>query len=128
MVQASWTLFSGFDTRYELVGRKHEIRARQEEVKSTQDRLTLQLQTALEAFRVSERNLATAETAAVQAEENYRVNETRYRSNVATTVDLLDAQEFLTRARNERVKAKYDLYLSAVVIERVLERGPTLPE
>lgn len=126
ILQASWTLFSGFDTRYELVGREHEIRARQEEVKSTEDQLTLQLQTALEAFRVSERNLATAETAALQAEENYRVNDNRYRANVATTVDLLDAQEFLTRARNEKVKAKYDLYLSAVVIERVLERGPTL--
>lgn len=126
IVQASWTLFSGFDTHYELVGRQHEIRARQEELKATEDRLTLQLQTALEAFRVSERNLATAKTAALQAEENYRVNENRYKANVASTVDLLDAQEFLTRARNERVKAQYDLYLSSAVIERVLERGPTL--
>jgi outer membrane protein TolC len=125
MLQASWTLFSGFDTRYELVGREHEIRARQKELKATEDELTLQLQTALEAFRVSERNLATAETAELQAEENYRVNDNRYRANIATTVDLLDAQEFLTRARNERVKALYDLHLSAVVIERVLERGPT---
>ncbi|TNF49949.1 MAG: TolC family protein [Deltaproteobacteria bacterium] len=126
ILQASWTLFSGFDTRYELVGREHEIRARQKEVKATEDELTLQLQTALEAFRVSERNLATAETAELQAEENYRVNDNRYRANIATTVDLLDAQEFLTRARNERIKALYDLHLSAVVIERVLERGPTL--
>jgi outer membrane protein TolC len=61
-----------------------------------------------------------------QAEENYRVNENRYQANVASTVDLLDAQEFLTRARNERVKAQYDLFRSAAVIERVLERGPTL--
>ena len=126
ILQASWTLFSGFDTRYELVGREHEIRARQEEVKATQDRMTLQLQTALESFRVSERNLVTANTAALQAEENYRVNENRYQANVASTVDLLDAQRFLTLARNERVKAQYDLYLSAAVIERVLERGPTL--
>jgi outer membrane protein TolC len=126
LLQASWTLFSGFDTRYELVGREHEIRARKEEIKATEDQLTLQLQTALEAFRVSERNLATAKTAELQAEENYRVNDNRYRANVATTVDLLDAQEFLTRARNEKIKAQYDLYLSAVAIERVLERGPTL--
>ena len=127
MVQASWTLFSGFDTRYELIGRGHEIRARQKEIKATEDRLTLQLQTALEAFRVSEENLSTATTAVIQAEENYRVNENRYQANVATTVDLLDAQEFLTRARNEKVKAQYDLHLSAAAIERVLERGPTLP-
>ncbi len=126
IVQASWTLFSGFDTSYELIGRKHEIRSRQEEIKATEDQLTLQLQTALEAFRVSERNLATAITAVVQAEENYRVNDNRYQANVASTVDLLDAQEFLTRARNEKVKAQYDLFLAEAVIERVLERGPTL--
>lgn len=128
ILQASWTLFSGFDTSYELVGRKHEIRARQEELKATEDQLTLQLQTALEAFRVSESNLVTAVTAVTQAEENYRVNENRYKANIATTVDLLDAQEFLTRARNEQVKAQYDLFRSAAVIERVLERGPTLQE
>ena len=128
ILQASWTPFSGFDTSYELVGRKHEIRARQEEVKATEDQLTLQLQTSLEAFRVSERNLATAITAVTQAEENYRVNDNRYKANIATTVDLLDAQEFLTRARNEKVKAQYDLFRSAAVIERVLERGPTLSE
>jgi len=126
MLQASWTLFSGFDTRYELVGREYEIRARQQELRATEDQLTLQLQTALEAFRVSERNLATADTSVLQAEENYRVNENRYKSNVASTVDLLDAQEFLTRTRNEKVKAQYDLYRSAAVIERVLERGPKL--
>jgi len=128
MLQANWTLFSGFDTRYELASRGHEMRARHHEIKATEDRLTLQLQTALEAFHVSERNLVTAETSVLQAEENYRVNENRYQANVASTVDLLDAQEFLTRARNERVKAQYDLYRSAAVIERVLERGPTLAE
>ena len=126
ILQASWTLFSGFDTRYELVGREHEIRARQKELKATEDELTLQLQTALEVFRVSKRNLTTAETAELQAEENYRVNDNRYKANIATTVDLLDAQEFLTRARNERVKALYTLHLSVVAIERILERGPTL--
>jgi outer membrane protein TolC len=128
ILQASWTLFSGFDTRHELIGREHEIRARQKEVKATEDELTLQLQTALEVFRVSKRNLTTAETAELQAEENYRVNENRYKVNIATTVDLLDAQEFLTRARNERVIALYTLHLSVVAIERILERGPTLPK
>ncbi len=126
MLQASWTLFSGFETRYELAGRKHELLALEEEIRSTEDQLALQLKTALEAYRVSRTNLKTAQASVLQAEENYRVSENRYKAQVATTVDLLDAEEFLTRARNEKVKAKYDLYLSAVAIERVLERGPAL--
>jgi len=122
MVEASWTLFSGFDTRYELASRKHEISAKRREIKVTEDLLTLQLQEALEELRVARGNLETARTAVAHAEENYRVNENRYKARVATTVDLLDAQEFLTRARNEQIKALYDLYLAAAVLDRVLER------
>jgi outer membrane protein TolC len=128
MVEANWTLFSGFDTHYEIAGRREEIRARQKEIRATEDQLTLQLQVALEEHRVAQGNLETAELGVEQAEENYRVNENRYKARVATTVDLLDAQEFLTRARNEQVKARYDLYLAAVALERILEQGPSLPE
>jgi outer membrane protein TolC len=123
MVEASWTLFSGFDTRYELASRKHEIDAKRREIKATEDLLTLQLQTALEELRVARGNLETARTAQAQAEENFRVNENRYKARVATTVDLLDAQEFLTRSRNEQIKALYDLHLAAAVLDRVLERN-----
>jgi outer membrane protein TolC len=123
MIEASWTLFSGFDTRYELASRKHEIDAKRREIKATEDLLTLQLQTALEELRVARGNLETARTAQAQAEENFRVNENRYKARVATTVDLLDAQEFLTRARNEQIKALYDLHLAAAVLDRVLERN-----
>ena len=72
--------------------------------------------------------MLTAETGLVQAEENYRVNENRYKAQVATTVDLLDAQEFLTRARNEKVKAFYDFHLADVALERILQLGPKLAD
>lgn len=125
MLQASWTLFSGFDTRHELAVRKHEMTALKEEIRSTEDLLRVQLTKALEDYRVAQTNLDTARTSLTLAEENYRVNENRYKAQVATTVDLLDAREFLTRTRNEEVKALYDLYKAEAVIDRVLERaGP----
>jgi outer membrane protein TolC len=122
MLQASWTLFSGFDTRHEMASRKHELLALKEEIRSTADRLAVQLKTALEKYHVASINLATARASVAQAEENYRVNENRYKAQVATTVDLLDASEFLTRTRNEEVKARFDLYSAEAVIDRVLER------
>ena len=128
MIEASWTLFSGFDTHYEMAAREQEIRARIQEIRATEEQLTQQLQFALEELKVAEGNLATAEIGLKQAEENYRVNDNRYKARVATTVDLLDAQEFLTRARNEKVKAFYDFHLADVALERVLQRGPRLYE
>lgn len=121
MLQASWTLFSGFETRHELAVRKNEILALKEEIRGTQDLLKVQLRSVLEDYRVAQTNLLTARASVAQAEENYRVNESRYKAQVATTVDLLDAQEFLTRARNEANKAQHDLYSAAAAIDRVLE-------
>jgi outer membrane protein TolC len=111
-----------------MAARAQEIRARIQEIRATEEQLTQQLQFALEEMQVAEGNLATAEIGLEQAEENYRVNENRYKARVATTVDLLDAQEFLTRARNEKVKAFYDFHLADVALERVLQRGPRLSE
>jgi outer membrane protein TolC len=125
MVQASWTLFSGFDTRYELAVSKHESAALKEEIRATENVLQVQLRSALEGYRTAKTNLETARASLALAEENYRVNENRYKAQVATTVDLLDAQEFLTRARNEELKAQYDLYTAEAVIDRVLERDNT---
>ncbi len=122
MLQASWTLFSGFDTRYELAVRKHEAAALKEEIRATENTLQVQLRSALEGYKTAKTNLETARASLALAEENYRVNENRYKAQVATTVDLLDAQEFLTRARNEELKAQYDLYTAEAVIDRVLER------
>lgn len=123
MLEASWTLFSGFETRYELAVRKQEMIALKEEIRATEDLLRVQLTKALEDYRIAEKNLETAGTSLALAEENYRVNENRYKAQVATTVDLLDAQEFLTRARNEELKARYDLYRAEAAIDRVLERN-----
>ena len=128
MLEASWVLFSGFDTHYEIKARAKEIDARYQEIRATEDLLTQQLKIALEELQVAEGNLLTAETGLAQAEENYRVNANRYKAQVATTVDLLDAQEFLTRARNEKVKAFYDFHLADVALERILQQGPKLAD
>ena len=122
MLHASWTLFSGFETRYELAMRKQEALALKEEIRATEDVLRVQLASALEDHRIARTNLETAQTSLALAEENYRITENRYKAQVATTVDLLDSQEFLTRTRNEEVKAQYDLYNAEAVIDRVLEK------
>ena len=127
-VEMIWTPFSGFDTTHELAARDQEIRARYQEIRATEEQLTRQLRFALEELRVAQGNLATAENSVIQAEENYRVNLNRYKAQIATTVDLLDAQEYLTRSRNEKVRAFYDFHLADVALERVLERGARLSE
>ncbi|MEJ2182485.1 MAG: TolC family protein [Nitrospirota bacterium] len=122
-VSLNWNLFSGFRRKHDMAEARYLARATEQEYRDTVQELTLQLREAVELYSVSEGQLKVARTAVVQAEENYRVTDARYRENLATTTDLIDAENFLTRARNQLDGALYDLHIAAARIQRVLEQG-----
>lgn len=123
-VEAKWALFDGFRKRNEALAEASEIRALSERIRDTRESLSLQLSTAVEEYRVAAGKIALADKAVEQAQENYRITENQFRERVATTTDLLDARVFLTRARNDRNNARYDLARAAAVLERVVEGPP----
>ncbi len=47
-------------------------------------------------MQASEKNITTIETAIEQAKENVRINEERYKEQVATSTDVLTAQTFFS--------------------------------
>lgn len=126
-VEATWSLFDGFRKHNDILAEEAEIRALSERLRDTRESLSLQLSTAVEEYRVAAGKITLADKAVEQAEENYRITENQFRERVATTTDLLDARVFLTRARNDRNNARYDLALAAAVLERVVE-GPIGPQ
>lgn len=125
--EATWNLFDGFRKHSDILAEEAEIRALAERIRDTRESLSLQLSTAVEDHRVAAGRIAVADKAVEQAEENYRITENQFRERVATTTDLLDARVFLTRARNDRINARYDLARAAAVLERVVE-GPVGPQ
>ena len=64
-----------------------------------------------------------AETAVVQAEENYRMNEERYKQQVATSTDVLDAQTLLTQAQANHFNALSDYDIAWARPERAMGIG-----
>ena len=126
MVTASWNIFDGFGTTAEVLRARHELRASEEELKYIESMLSLQLKAAMENYNVSLSSLEVSRAAVSQAEENYRVTENLFRQRIATTTDLLDARNFLSRARTEYYNAVYGLQLSAATIERIIEKDSSL--
>ncbi len=55
-------------------------------------------------YQVAEKNLKVAETAIEQAEENLRMNEERYKYQVATQTDVLDAVVLLAQAQSQLLR------------------------
>ncbi len=68
----------------------------------------------------SEKNIVTVEKALVQAKENLRINEERYKEQVATSTDVLDAQTLLTVTRTNYVNALYDFKIAKAALQRAI--------
>ncbi|MDA3903305.1 MAG: TolC family protein [Desulfuromusa sp.] len=125
MLSARWNLFDGFASRSAVASADAQTRAVAAELRDNEAELLLQLETVLQNSRIARGRLQEAKIGIAQAVENYRVTENRFQQQQATTVDLLDAQFLLTRSRNLEINARYDLYLTTAVLERILERNPS---
>jgi len=56
----------------------------------------------------------------VVAQENYRVQESRYRAGATTILDVLDAQLRLTQAEADLVQSRYAARLALAGLEAIL--------
>lgn len=120
-LNASWALFDGFAREEEIALSDARVRALAALLRDTEAELVLQLDTALQQYQIAVGRSREARTGVLSAEENYRVTETRFQQQQATTVDLLDARFLLTRARQLEIDAQYDRYLSEAFLDRILE-------
>jgi len=72
------------------------------------------------ALEEAEKNIPTTRKAIEQAEENLRVSEERYKAQVTTSTEVLDAQTLLTRASRNYYDALYDHSLAKARLQRSL--------
>jgi outer membrane protein TolC len=87
---------------------------------AVQDLAHLEVKEAYLKVLESERNIVTVEKALVQARENLRINEERYKEQVATSTDVLDAQTLLTVTRTNYVNALYDFEIAKAALQRAI--------
>jgi outer membrane protein TolC len=70
----------------------------------------------------AERNVAVSEKSIEQAEENLRMNEERYKYQVATATDVLDAVTLLAQARVNYYSALSDFNIARARLDRATGR------
>ncbi|MBN2034895.1 MAG: TolC family protein [Deltaproteobacteria bacterium] len=116
----SWTFWEWGKTYY--AGREQESVMKQlVQMKSDlEDAIRLEVQDAILGLETAEKNIPTTQKAVRQGEENLRVNEERYKAQVSTITDLLDAQTLLAQGRLSYYRALYDHNLAKARLERAL--------
>ena len=117
---ANWTFWEWGKTYY--AGREKESLKRQliETKLDVEDGIRLQVKQAMVDLDSSAKNIPTTQKGVESGEENLRVNAERYRAQVSTITDLLDAQTLLARSRLDYYRALYDHNQAKARLERAL--------
>ncbi len=84
------------------------------------DQITLEVKNAFLLLQETEKQVHVMEKAIEQAEENFRINTERYREQVGTTTDVIDAQTLLTRAKANHSDALGEFNINKARMERAM--------
>lgn len=115
-----WTLWEWGKTYYSVDARKINLIQAEDAQIQVRDAVTLEVKDAFLKLQESEKNIKVAETAISSAEENFRLNEARYKEEVATTTDVMDAQTLLTQAQINYYNALSDYNIARAQLERAM--------
>ena len=113
-----WNLWEWGRTHYlvqEKTKEKEQVKAA---LVQTRDAVELEVQRAFINLREAERNIEVARKTIQSAEENFRISEVRYREQVATSLELFDAQTLLTQAQVNHYRALYDYNVSLAQLQK----------
>jgi len=107
-VFATWELWGGNSTTNDV----YKARAAEREARQTlirvKDEIGLEVQTNYERALTSFANIDTARAAVEQAKENFRMNQLRYREQLATNTDVLDARRLLSETEYQYYASLYE--------------------
>jgi outer membrane protein len=84
------------------------------------DSVQLEVQEAYINLKESEKNIGVARKAIGQAEENFRISEVRFREQVATTLELFDAQTLLAQAKVNYYRALYGYQIAQARLQKAM--------
>ena len=74
-------------------------------------------------MREAEKSIATAKAAITQAEENYRITQDRFKEQLTTNTEVLDARVLLTRAQDNYYSALRTFNVAQAKLQRAMGRG-----
>ncbi len=123
MTQVDWTLWEWGRTRYQVSQRRAQKRRLESTRRDLQDQVDLQVKQNYLALVDSQKNIVTAEASIRSATENFRITEERFREQLTTNTEVLDAQTLLTQARNNYFTALTSYNVAEARLRRAMGGG-----
>jgi outer membrane protein TolC len=121
-VKASWNVNELFGGRAGQEAIEHKASASRSREKVARDQVRIEVLRAHEAYRAAREEIVGSMASLAAASEAYRVRRAQYESGHATSVELIDAELGLTRARFDAVNAYVDLRIALARIDHAVGR------
>jgi outer membrane protein len=102
---ATWTLFEWGKTRYAVFQQEARLRQAKETLEKVKDTVRLDVKSEYLTLKAAYDAIGVARKAVISAEENFRISTERYKEQVATSTEVLDAQTRLTQAKSNYTNA-----------------------
>jgi len=117
---ASWNFWEWGKTSF--VAKEKKSRLYQATLKKDEiaDKISLEVKQSFLKTKESENNIVTVQKAIEQAKENLRISRERYKEQIATSTDVLDAQTLLSRTMTNYYNALYDSKISKASLYRAM--------
>ncbi len=119
-VGVRWSFFDGGKTRHTADALGLQARAATEEQANLATLIELEVRSAWLNVHETTRRVGVTETAVMQAEENVRVVNDRYRNGEGTNTDVLDAEALRTLSHSNFDNARYDAALAEFRLARAV--------
>ncbi len=106
-ISANWNIFDNGVTNAQINSAKAALAAAEEDAAEVREQVQLEVQSAYLTLHAAEKNIATTQVAIASAEEDFKIAQLRYAAGVGTNLDVMDASDKLTQAKNNYYTALY---------------------
>ena len=120
MAVANWTFWEWGRTQNRVQASRSRANQEVDALSHAKDSIALEVKGAYLQLRESEKQIAVSVKTIEQAEENFRITEERYKGQIATSTDVLDAQTLLTKAKSDYTNALGDYHTGLARLERAM--------
>ena len=119
-VTATWNIFDNGVTAAQVKSAEATLNQTQESAAELRESVQLEVQSAYLTLNAAEKNIATTRLAIASAEEDYKIAVVRYQAGVGTNLDVMDANDKLTQAKNNYYNALYTYNTAKASLDKAM--------
>ncbi len=119
-ISANWNIFDNGVTAAQVESAKASLAAAEEAAAEAREGVQLEVQSAYLTLHAAEKNISTTKLAITSAEEDFKIAQVRYAAGVGTNLDVMDASDKLTQAKNNYYVALYTYNTAKAELDKAM--------